>query len=289
MLGKGIILFVYAVTAKCSEEPKCPTSYIEEKLLEKMIEMDFKLKKALELLEGNGLQPGGKCGASKTDEHLHSDVDSGIFGSQSPTCLLDSPTVLQTSALETNGWQLVFRAASGNGQNVYNAWMKGENTTEDKPPKMERSYFRHYRSREVINWSNLDIKYVKFALYEQNKEVASVIFNGIGSNIENWFDKNRIIYSSWSDLTINDDYNHFSIAGYNAGTVDRRFHINKFYGGCEKDIGHIAVIDTGTVAACAWDQHPVYPQFLYTKINSADVWYKRQFGRADFMTIFIKT
>ena len=32
---------------------------------------------------------------------------------------------LLVAQLEMNGWNLVFRATSGNGQNVYSAWMTG--------------------------------------------------------------------------------------------------------------------------------------------------------------------
>lgn len=65
----------------------------------------------------------------------------------------------------------------------------------------------------------------------QTSEVASVKFNGKGSNINDWFDKSRIIYSTWSDLTMLHDFNIFLIAGWRSGAVDRRFHINRPYGG----------------------------------------------------------
>ncbi|XP_053386546.1 uncharacterized protein LOC123539080 isoform X2 [Mercenaria mercenaria] len=206
--------------------------------------------------------------------------------------IFSKPNVIKTEDLEKEGWQMIFRATSGNKQSVYDAWTKGVGTNQDKPNTMERSRGLHYRDPIVSGWANLGIQYVKLALYNQDGEVAHVIFNGRGSDVNNWFDKKKIMSSSYSDLTSIDAFNIFSIVGdYRQGSLERRFLINRSYAGCDKDIGHIAVIDTKTIPAkgCTWDQHPVYPQFLYSLIDAADVWNRMQFGRADFMAVFIKT
>jgi hypothetical protein len=40
--------------------------------------------------------------------------------------LCSTDNALQISDLEKGGWQMVFRAASGNGDSVYDAWLKGK-------------------------------------------------------------------------------------------------------------------------------------------------------------------
>ena len=149
---------------------------------------------------------------------------------------------------------------------------------------MERSLSSHYRDHGVDNWSNHNIKYVKLALYEGRSEVAYVVFNAVGSSITDWFQSTRVIASSWSDVTARGTYNVFSITGHLSHL--RRFHINKLYGGCSNDKGYLVVSDIKG-GGCQWDSHSIYPQFLYSKINSADNWEKLMFGRADILAIFV--
>ena len=157
---------------------------------------------------------------------------------------------------------------------------------------MKRSHALHYRDPIVQNWSKLGVKYVKFAFYDEDKEVAHVMFDGKNTDLKNWFDKKNVLTSSWPDLTSKQSYRLFSIDGdYRPAQLDRRFFINKSYGGCPKDLGYMVVINSGTQEGkgCLWDSHATYPQFLYSKITSADYWDRRMFGTADFMAIFIKT
>ncbi|XP_060593739.1 uncharacterized protein LOC132748194 [Ruditapes philippinarum] len=200
-------------------------------------------------------------------------------------------SVLRTEDLEQDGWRMVFRGTSGNGHSVYHAWIDGKNSNTYKPVFMKRSHGLHYRDNILDNWSNLGIKLVKFAFYDTDKEVAYVIFNGVDSNIHNWFDRKRVIDSSWADLTSKSVFNYFSIAGHFLNTLhDRRFYINRNYGGCPNDRGHLIVINSAVPAPiCLFDSQPSYPTFIYSKYNSVDFFQRRMFGIADFMVVSIKT
>ena len=182
---------------------------------------------------------------------------------------------------------MVFRATSGNGHNVFNAWMFGTGTSEIKPNNMERSCGPHYRSPLIKIWDFLDIRKVKLAFFEYGKEVAYVIFDGRDSDMMNWFSKHRILFSSWCDLHPGYDYNYFSIAGHHS--IGRVFFINFVYRNCDKDLGHVVTVDTNRKRGCAWDENPVYPQFLYSKINHADNWNWVRYGRADYMAVYIES
>ncbi|XP_060568500.1 uncharacterized protein LOC132727111 isoform X1 [Ruditapes philippinarum] len=217
------------------------------------------------------------------------EVSSVAINSKPSTGVFSTDNALQTSDLEKGGWQMVFRAASGNGDSVYDAWLKGTKTNADKPVSMKRSLALHYRDPIVDNWPQLGVKYVKFAFYDEDKEVAHVIFDGANSDIKTWFAKQNVLTSSWPDLTSTQSYNHFSIDGHNDNNrQDRRFFINKLYAGCPKDLGYLVVINSETLAVCSLDNHATYPQFLYSKVTSVDYWDRRMFGTADFMAIFIK-
>ncbi|XP_052811302.1 uncharacterized protein LOC128238970 isoform X2 [Mya arenaria] len=188
--------------------------------------------------------------------------------------------------LERGGWKMVFRASAGNGKSVYDAWTKGTDTTTTKPVDMARSYSSHFREANLYyRWSSLNIKYVKFALYKDNLETAYIVFNGDGSTNTNWFNKTRVLESSWSDLTPDATYNIFSVIGDNRNL--RNFFINRKYAGCSGDIGHFVVSD-GPKGSCAMDVHVRHPQFVYSDMNSADVWERKQFQRADYLAIYVK-
>lgn len=260
----GIFCLVY------SQEPKCPARYMEERLLEKMLEIDLKLQQALQRMD-------------EMENERRNSTD--LLSSE-----LFPRRALLVSQLEIDGWKMVFRAASGNGYPVYDAWTQGRGTCEDKPVSMERSYSCHYRQRNLASWSVLGVRYVKFALYTQEKEEAYVIFNGIGSDMNNWFSQDRVISSSYSDLTAGDQYNYFSIPGHLDGNrLIRRFFINRNYHGCPGDRGHIVVIDESrTSPACLMDTQPSYPKFLYSRTNSVDFWERATYGMADYLAVFIK-
>ena len=192
-----------------------------------------------------------------------------------------------SGGLKSGDWNMVFRATSGNGHNTHKAWMFGNGTSAIKPNDMERSCGPHYRSPLIKIWDFLDIRKVKLAFFEHAKEVAYVIFDGRNSDKMNWFSKDRILFSSWCDLHPDLDYNYFSIPGdqYHG----RTFFINFDYNGCDNDRGHVVTTETISRKGCPWDKQPVYPQFLYSKINHADHWNMNRFGRADYMAVYIET
>ncbi|XP_060583039.1 uncharacterized protein LOC132739358 [Ruditapes philippinarum] len=266
-----LILFLGDIKFVLSDEPLSP-SYFQELLLEKMTKIDLNVQKVMERYDK----------IDKEKEQENNDISRFSTTGQK---------VLLVKDLEKDGWNMVFRATSSNGQNVFDAWTKGIGICSDKPKSMVRSYSSHYRNNVVSNWANIGVKYVKYAYYENNQEVAYVIFNGSGSDINSWFDKHRIIASSYTDLTTTQKYNFFSVVGnYVPKSRERRFFINTLYNTCAGDSGYLVVSeDEPPNNLCSWDKHASYPQFLYSKINSVDLWGSQLFGRADYMAIFVKT
>ena len=189
---------------------------------------------------------------------------------------------------EKDGWELIFRATASNDVDTYAAWVHGKHTTPHKPNNMRRACGVHYRNPEIDRWTELDAQKVKLAFFENGKEVAGIVFNGLGSDQLNWFSKDRIVSSSWCDLNSNREYTHFSIAGDTYKERKRRFLTVK-YAGCDGDIGHTVVIDKDAGdRPCLFDHQPTYPQFFYSKTSSADYFNRATFGRADHLGIFVR-
>lgn len=162
-------------------------------------------------------------------------------------------------------------------------WISGSKTTSQKPLTMERSLDAHYRDKGIDTWTHHNIRYLKFALYKERREVAYVIFDAAGSSKSNWFAGSRVLSSSWPDLTAQSSYNYFSIEGF--ANYNRRFYINRQHGGCDNDLGHVAVSEM-PVKRCDWDTYPAYPQFLYSATSSVNRWNRLQYGQADYLAIF---
>ncbi|KAH3725542.1 hypothetical protein DPMN_051387 [Dreissena polymorpha] len=113
---------------------------------------------------------------------------------------------------------------------------------------MSRSLSNHYRDPVFDFWNNLAIKYVKFALYKGNSEVAYVMFNGNGSSNMDWFTLHGIEHPGQTDTfrslseTELEPRNHRSRLS-NGSTLMLRFLINIRFEGCDNDRGYVAVID----------------------------------------------
>lgn len=190
-------------------------------------------------------------------------------------------------SFENGGWELIFRATAGNDVNTYQAWVSGKHVTTIKPKNMRRSCGVPYRNSEIDKWASMGVEKVKFAFFEDGKEVAHVMFNGKGSDSNNWFSKERIESSSWCDLRPNSATNFFSIAGHSI--YNRRFFINFKYDTCGNDQGHAVIIDPDAPSRpCMWERYATYPQFLYARTSTKEIWDRKMFGRADHIGIFIQ-
>ncbi|KAH3725261.1 uncharacterized protein LOC127853177 isoform X2 [Dreissena polymorpha] len=201
---------------------------------------------------------------------------------------MDFTEPLTIAKLEESGWNLVFRGTSGNGQETQAAWMTGSGTSSTKPTDMSRSYDSHFRDNYAVNhWASLGVKYVKYALYKQSREVAFIVFDGTGSDMTSWFAQQRVIVSSYSDISPATTFNYFSIQGHDRYDFKRTFFINQLYGDCDHDAGNMVVVEHD--GGCDWDHQPRYPQFLYSNLNGADYWNRRMFERADYLAIFVYT
>ena len=85
-------------------------------------------------------------------------------------------------------------------------------------------------------------------------------FNAKGSDKLNWFSFSRLSQSPWSDIK-SEPKNYFSIVG--EPSHDRRFFVNRNYGGCNVDSGWMLV--SGPV--CTWETRflPRKNIILYSK------------------------
>ena len=65
------------------------------------------------------------------------------------------------------------------------------------------------------------------ALYRNQTEILSILFDATDSDKENWYSKNRIIDSPWTDLNSNPPPTYFSILG----EAERLFYFGEAFNG----------------------------------------------------------
>ncbi|KAL5004477.1 hypothetical protein ScPMuIL_017933 [Solemya velum] len=197
------------------------------------------------------------------------------------------------SSTPDQGWEMVFRGMRGNGESIYDAWQSsGTNSPFFDGCMNYYSYpLKHYRSFRIDEWDSLNIReikpgqsvLVKVELFKDDARVAYVVFDGIGSDMFNWFNDSRILDSGWSDLlAVNGTYNYFSLLGHSGKT----FFINKLYGGCPADEGWL-MIEEDDSHPCSYDKQPSYPAFVYAPGPTSTIW-ETKHEVADIMVVSIK-
>ena len=188
-------------------------------------------------------------------------------------------------------WRLAFRGTAYTGVPIYPAYLYGTGIPSEveagcKQFNHSLPCANHYRNRDVIeNWENIDE--VLFAVFVKGQMVKNVVFNARGSNYINWFEANRVVSSSWTDLKTA-SHNYFSIIGHDRPSGHyRKFYISHKYNGCDRDLGWFTVSDMPN-SLCPWERSVAIPEFLYAPGNTMAFWSSPSFGRADAIGVFVK-
>lgn len=168
---------------------------------------------------------------------------------------------------------ILFRATVGIGAafDTSEAWKTaGPGTTTDPTCLNVRrnGCTKHYRSTSIDDWTALNPHTIRYSMFKDELEVAWVMFNATGSTSTNWFSRDRVLSSSYTDLTDGASYNTFAIADPSSVLqyVDRHFYVNQDFGGCDNDNTWFATFDnTGN---CFFDQYGGYPYIMYSKLST---------------------
>ncbi|XP_025104273.1 uncharacterized protein LOC112570120 isoform X2 [Pomacea canaliculata] len=199
--------------------------------------------------------------------------------------------------IQKDGWTLCFRATAGLGSPVYDTWTHVGYHDDYKYTRTSMpcgctatsgSCDRHYRSFLVDVWPSRNLEKVKVALYENGVEKAFMEFRGLDSNYLNWFSADRLLNSSWTDIS-GSALPYFSIFGIDEpGRVTRRFYVSKGHYGCPSDFGWISIKDKGHV--CTWETASHLPTFFYSKAQTGITWETQGslVGRADVLAVWLK-
>merc|ERR1719422_2532456 len=110
------------------------------------------------------------------------------------------------------------------------------------------------------------------------------------SDNQSWFDHNKIISSSWTDIK-GEGTNFFNIGGHDA--LERRFFMERNYGGCPADGGWFVAVDEWLPGKfCSWEadrmrKHRI-PLLLYSNGTTYGNWNTDHVDVADAFIVFVK-
>ncbi|CAL1535287.1 unnamed protein product [Lymnaea stagnalis] len=193
------------------------------------------------------------------------------------------------------GWTLAFRGTANTNKSVYYAYTTKQASDLSVEPGCKQvtsalPCTNHYRNDQVLdNWAN--INEVAFIVYKNNIEVRRVVFDGKGTTNLNWFSRDRIKTSSWTDLKT-ESANYFSIDGYlnnfEKTYCNRRFFINHVFDSCPGDSGWFVAIDDKTLVCCPWEAYPAFPVFKYSRGDRYTNWSNGDFDVADVIAVFVR-
>ncbi|XP_052081842.1 uncharacterized protein LOC127719654 [Mytilus californianus] len=198
---------------------------------------------------------------------------------------------------EEECWALVYKIATGGNGSAYDLFMSNDslNVNDKEAMSLQCSKYqvkKHFKSDIVNNWSNVEIDLVRISLFVSGIEKAFFLFNGSETNKTSWFDKSRLINSSYSDLNKDIDFTHFSVVGIHgkadrhAGNYSRRFYIrNDKSDKCETDEGLLLVGDAE--GNCQYEENITEQPFILFSASS-NVSKAIHHAVADSMAIFIK-
>ncbi|KAK2138727.1 hypothetical protein LSH36_2517g00000 [Paralvinella palmiformis] len=183
---------------------------------------------------------------------------------ETEVCCETMKTGYWSKSLSSQGWIPIFQANNGSGLDVYNAWNSSNfniTTMEGPSPlKTQQAIWQIIKGVFQISSKNM-------------KQVSYIIFNASGSTSSDWFSHDRIIDSSYVNMTatIYSPKNFGIIFRYSHKSVEygvvRRFYGYWFHAGCSKDRGWIAVLDISK-GWCNWEQNGFRPSFMYCSGNT---------------------
>ncbi|XP_021362331.1 uncharacterized protein LOC110456100 isoform X6 [Mizuhopecten yessoensis] len=215
----------------------------------------------------------------------------GILGNigLAPKPAITQPPPSGRQEKQVGDWFLVFRARAGNTRSVVFSYIHPFGTNEDNalPGCLSTSPSAkcngNYRHSTIDKWRSIGVKRVKLELYKGTTPVAFIIFNGTNTQSTSWFDRKKILSSSWTDIKRRGatDLNFF---GRKNDGVNRRLMINKATSSCKDDEGWLIVVEDN--GECPYDKNAKYPIFLYSDGSRATL-YEDYGKQAEVLAIYV--
>jgi hypothetical protein len=167
-------------------------------------------------------------------------------------------TVFCDQGTRGGGWTMLHRLSAGPGItgdpiNFYNSFGLHDTELAEITPKHTNA---HYTSRLLSHWNtDFPVKQAMVRIYDAaGNPLKELVFDAgpVGaapaSTYTTFFLPERLLASSWTDLSKDLSFSDFTVEGSN--DIVRRFNINRKYATCDTDVGWLVAHGSAATVAC---------------------------------------
>ncbi|XP_025082794.1 uncharacterized protein LOC112557262 [Pomacea canaliculata] len=177
--------------------------------------------------------------------------------------------------VEEDGYFLAFKVFAGNGKEAFisysSLWVNNDTPFEryvtPSSCRLTGACGSNFRGNFLFYWDELLVDTVKVNIHKNGEVVHYSVFNGTGSTYLNWFNRTKLLESSWLDLKTSST-NVFSI--YGDPKLKRQFYISSNSTDCGSDAGWLVI--KNSKEKCSWGKLPKtakYPVIFFANPNHA--------------------
>ena len=186
-------------------------------------------------------------------------------------------------AIYDEPWTKVYRILKGLTKNVDHLWSGNS-----------RPEIGEFRNDEVIYyWTNKGIKQIKVDIKDTaGNTVASLIFDGQGTDFRYWFSTDKLINSTWDDLTRDSPVSYFKIAGVKVNNasylrwVILNVENDENILNCSEDMVWLAITREGKYPCTKFDEMHKRV-IIYSKGPSGATWEGGQLSQAEELVVSV--
>lgn len=196
------------------------------------------------------------------------------------------------------GWTMLHRLSAGPGLagdplTIYNTIGLHDTELDEVTPKKSNA---HYTSRILNHWNvDFPVKDAMVRVYDgAGNALKEIVFDAgpipaLGlpaSNFTSFFAPERLVASSWTDLTKDLLFSDFSVQGSN--DIVRRFLVERKYSTCETDVGWLMAHGSAATVACPGYENPSdHIRVYFASGNTGQKWLDGV-SDASSMAVFVR-
>ncbi|XP_070557994.1 uncharacterized protein [Ptychodera flava] len=181
-------------------------------------------------------------------------------------------------------WEVVFLGVGRSNVDLYQLWLDG--TAVGDKSEVGVNSTENYVNDVINRWVDLYIQYVKLSIFKDGVEVATIAFDGSGSNKTDWLTSSRILSSSWLDLK--DDTGAIMSGDHSAGDGQGFSATEADANSCASWSGWILVTGA-TTPGCGWlpASASTSSVIMYSTEETASSWSSSDKDEGDLMMISV--
>ncbi|KAL8559725.1 hypothetical protein ACOMHN_002258 [Nucella lapillus] len=203
-----------------------------------------------------------------------SSIGGGFSGHNNGSMTIVTGQGSQIGANSQPGWVTLLKGVRGvPNDDLFQLWASTQTRNANNSLAMAPTadFHGHFKSPLSNYWDSCKFDQVKVAVWNEGQEKANIIFDARNADKMSWFQPQRIISSTYTDIR-GANFNFFDMRGDTS--MGREFLVNKNSQSCY-GVGWIMV---STQNNCFYERATNKPTFYYSKGTTSASWANRAEG-----------